>query len=147
MIPVNISNPKPMTEPNFIKAQSSIFKLLKDVEALEDKYGKATQWVAEKRQVLTDIVNFYDATVDYKNNTDDLIKLTSVNNETLKLMIHKMEDGLPWKKVFKLMGMKPPLAFDLLDQAVDFLNEAEIVTSSTPTDKLGEFLQQVLTKK
>lgn len=136
-----------MTEPDFKKFTEQVNKLENDIESSQKRYGENSKWVIEKKELLQHMVDFHDECVDYKIYADNLIELTSVNLETYRLIQRKMEFDMPWKKVFKVMGMKTPLVFDVVENALDFLNSVDDFNHFKDGELMREFLLQLLTEK
>lgn len=135
-----------MIEPNFEKFKSQVTKLENDIEISEKKHGANARWVIEKKQLMQDMIDFHDECVDYKVEADNLIELTSVNVETYRLIQTKMEYDMPWKKVFRLMGMKTPLVFDVVEQALDFLKSVDDFGDFKDGELMRKFLMELLTE-
>lgn len=105
-----------MIEPDFEKANMALVTLSRDVDALEKKFGEGTKWVIEKRNTLNVILSFYDNMVDYADSNDQLIKMLSINNKSLNLILYKKEMDMPWMKVMKSKGVKPLKSVEFLKQ-------------------------------
>lgn len=136
-----------MTEPDFKKFKEQVTKLENDIESSQKKYGENSKWVIEKKELLQNMVDFHDECVDYKIETDNMIELTSVNIETYRMIQTKMEYDMPWKKLFILYGIKPPLVFDVVEHALVFLNHAVEFGDIKDPDLMKKFILELLTEK